>query len=37
MIQQIAAPLREDVRLLGNLLGDTLKQHSGHDLFNQVE
>ena len=37
MIQQIAAPLREDVRLLGNLLGDTLKQHAGQDLFNQVE
>ena len=37
MIQQIDAPLREDVRLLGNLLGETLKQHAGHDLFNQVE
>lgn len=37
MIQQIATPLREDVRLLGNLLGDTLKQHAGQDLFNQVE
>ncbi|WP_130803840.1 phosphoenolpyruvate carboxylase [Acinetobacter ihumii] len=37
MIQQIDAPLREDVRLLGNLLGETLKQHAGDDLFNQVE
>ena len=37
MIQQIDAPLREDVRLLGNLLGETLKQHAGQDLFNQVE
>lgn len=37
MIQQITAPLREDVRLLGNLLGETLKQHAGQDLFNQVE
>ncbi len=25
MIQQIDAPLRDDVRLLGNLLGETLK------------
>ena len=37
MIQQIDAPLRDDVRLLGNLLGETLKQHAGQDLFNQVE
>ncbi len=37
MIQQIDAPLREDVRLLGNLLGETLKLHAGQDLFNQVE
>ena len=37
MVQQIAAPLREDVRLLGNLLGETLKEQVGQDLFNQVE
>ena len=37
MIQQIDAPLREDVRLLGNLLGETLKQQAGQDLFNQIE
>ena len=37
VIQQIAAPLREDVRLLGNLLGETLKEQVGQDLFNQVE
>ncbi|AOA56937.1 phosphoenolpyruvate carboxylase [Acinetobacter larvae] len=37
MIQPIDAPLREDVRLLGNLLGETLKEHAGEDLFNQVE
>ncbi|MFT4020481.1 MAG: phosphoenolpyruvate carboxylase, partial [Acinetobacter sp.] len=37
MAQQIDAPLREDVRLLGNLLGETLKAHAGQALFNQVE
>ncbi|WOE30873.1 MULTISPECIES: phosphoenolpyruvate carboxylase [unclassified Acinetobacter] len=37
MIQQIDAPLREDVRLLGNLLGEILKEQVGQDLFNQVE
>ena len=31
MIQQIDAPLRDDVRLLGNLLGETLKLHAGQD------
>jgi phosphoenolpyruvate carboxylase len=30
-------PLREDVRLLGELLGDTLKRHAGADLFRLVE
>ena len=37
MIQHIDAPLREDVRLLGNLLGETLKEQAGQDLFNQIE
>ena len=37
MLQQIDAPLRDDVRLLGQLLGETLKQHAGQDLFNQIE
>lgn len=31
------APLREDVRLLGNLLGDTLRQQEGVALFDRVE
>lgn len=31
------APLRDDVRLLGNLLGDTLKQQVGQALFEKVE
>ena len=30
-------PLREDVRLLGELLGDTLRERSGPDLFDTVE
>ena len=30
------APLRDDVRLLGNLLGDTLKQQVGQALFEKV-
>jgi phosphoenolpyruvate carboxylase len=31
------APLRDDVRLLGHLLGDTLRQQVGEDLYNKVE
>ncbi len=30
-------PLREDVRLLGELLGDTLRRHEGEPLFQTVE
>ncbi len=30
-------PLREDVRLLGELLGDTLRAHGGEELFDTVE
>ena len=37
MVQHIDTPLREDVRLLGNLLGETLKTHASEALFNQVE
>ncbi len=37
MVQQIDAPLREDLHLLGNLLGETLKQHAEQELFNQIE
>ncbi|MCT9183643.1 phosphoenolpyruvate carboxylase [Acinetobacter baumannii] len=37
MIRQIDTSLREDVRLLGNLLGETLQQHAGASLFNLVE
>lgn len=31
------APLRRDIKLLGRLLGDTLKAQEGEDLFEQVE
>ncbi|RAV24408.1 hypothetical protein DQE84_15795, partial [Staphylococcus warneri] len=37
MIQQIDSALREDVRLLGNLLGETLKNHEDQNLFKLVE
>ena len=30
-------PLREDVRLLGELLGHVLRQHEGEDMFDRVE
>jgi phosphoenolpyruvate carboxylase len=30
-------PLRDDVRLLGELLGETLKQHAGEEIFDKVE
>ena len=30
-------PLRDDVRLLGELLGDTLRAHAGEELFARVE
>jgi len=30
-------PLREDIRLLGRLLGDTLREHQGDAAFNLVE
>ena len=30
-------PLRDDVRLLGELLGDTLRAHEGEPLFETVE
>jgi phosphoenolpyruvate carboxylase len=30
-------PLRDDVRLLGELLGETLKRHAGDDVFGAVE
>ncbi|TAJ18683.1 MAG: hypothetical protein EPO60_08235, partial [Rugosibacter sp.] len=31
------APLREDIRFLGRLLGDTLREQEGNDAFATVE
>src|SRR5699024_8759075 len=31
------APLRRDVNMLGNILGEILKAHGGETLFNEVE
>ncbi|HYE38519.1 MAG TPA: phosphoenolpyruvate carboxylase, partial [Ramlibacter sp.] len=31
------APLKEDIRLLGRLLGDVLRDQEGHDAFDLVE
>jgi phosphoenolpyruvate carboxylase len=30
-------PLREDIRLLGRILGDTIREHSGRAVFDTVE
>ena len=37
MIADPHKPLRDDVRLLGELLGDTLGSHGGEQLFETVE
>ena len=36
-MEDVHKPLRQDVRLLGELLGDTLRTHAGEDLFRLVE
>lgn len=33
----LTEPLREDIRLLGGILGDTIREHSGDEVFNLVE
>ncbi|MFW0794623.1 phosphoenolpyruvate carboxylase [Gordonia sp. CPCC 205515] len=33
----LTEPLREDIRLLGGLLGDTVREHSGDEVFDIVE
>jgi len=35
--QDIDAPLREDIRLLGRLLGDTLREQEGDAAFDRIE
>ena len=35
--QHVPAPMRRDVRLLGRLLGDVLRQAGGQDLLDDVE
>jgi phosphoenolpyruvate carboxylase len=37
MIEDVHAPLRDDVRMLGELLGDTLCQQAGEQLYHKVE
>ena len=33
----LTEPLREDIRLLGGILGDVIREHSGTNAFNLVE
>ena len=33
----LTEPLREDIRLLGGLLGDVIREHSGDEVFELVE
>ena len=33
----VHAPLRDDVRLMGSLLGETLRQQVGQSLYDKVE
>ncbi len=37
MLTDPHAPLRHDVRLLGDILGETLREHAGEDVFASVE
>ncbi len=37
MALDLHKPLRDDVRLLGELLGDTIRAHAGDELFHTVE
>ena len=37
MLSDPHQPLRDDVRLLGELLGDTIRRHSGDALFDTIE
>src|SRR5579859_3049934 len=35
--EQKDAPLRQDIRALGNALGQAIQRHGGHDVFEMVE
>jgi phosphoenolpyruvate carboxylase len=35
--QQLPAPMRRDVRLLGDLLGEVIRDSGGQDLLHDVE
>ncbi len=36
-MEALPETLRENVRLLGELLGDTVRDHEGEDLFQKIE
>jgi phosphoenolpyruvate carboxylase len=36
-LQDAELPLREDIRLLGRILGDTLREHEGEEAFSLIE
>ena len=36
-LEEAVAPLRDDVRFLGALLGDTVREHAGQEIFDLVE
>ena len=36
-VRALTEPLREDIRLLGGILGDVIREHSGTNAFNLVE
>ena len=35
--REATEPMRADIRLLGAILGDTVREHSGHEVFDLVE
>ena len=37
LVEEVHKPLRDDVRLLGTLLGDMLIRQEGEDLYRRVE
>jgi phosphoenolpyruvate carboxylase len=35
--RELTEPLREDIRYLGGILGDIIREHEGDDVFELVE